>query len=109
MQSLLTLAVTILTGVMDQLPQGSCNPNITTYQQGAGQKYSEIPGSCKIAYGMATFVLIASIISMFGIAFRGDSFGFMKQKSAEAENKADPPMNPHGYQSTAIKSFFAQF
>lgn len=93
--ALVMTTMSIWTGVMDQLPQGSCNPSLTTYEQDAGQYYAELPGSCKTAYGMAMFVLVASILSMFGIAYRGDSFGFMKPKTAEAvaaEKKLDPPV-----------------
>ena len=81
--ALMMTTMSILTGVMDQLPVGSCFPNLpagVTYEQDAGQYYSQLPGSCKIAYGMAVFVFIATLISFIGIAFRGDSFGFLKGK-----------------------------
>ncbi len=106
--ALFMTTMSIVSGVMDQLPQGSCNPNINNYEQDAGKYYAEIPGSCKVAYGMVMFVLIASIISMFGVAFRGDSFGFMKPKvePSAPEKKDDPPMvtNP---QRTSRKSVSA--
>jgi uncharacterized membrane protein YozB (DUF420 family) len=91
---LVMTVVSILTGVMDYLPQGSCIPDVTSYEQDAGQYYAQIPGSCKVAYGMAICVATAMILALSVIAFRGDSFGFMKPlPQAEALNKKiDPPI-----------------
>ena len=84
--------LTILTGIMDQLPEGSCyyitgsteynadyNPgsniaytimNIISIETGIAGNYSMLPTACQIANGLGVTVVFASLMTISSVIYR---------------------------------------
>lgn len=89
--------IAILTGIMDQLPQGVCNPNIKSYKSDAAQYYDDVPGSCRLTNGLSIVVAIAAGLAALAIAYRGDSFGFAKESATNAPSVSAAPLVAAAY------------
>ena len=72
--SLWLMAMAIATGVMDQLPQGSCYyltaDAMSSLYKSPVSHYSKIPDSCKIANGMVVMVIIGGLITIYVVTIR---------------------------------------
>jgi hypothetical protein len=90
-------AMCVLTGVMDQLPQGLCNATSSVHIADAAASYPHTPDSCRVANGLSMVTLIATVLGFFIVMYRGDSFGFQFTPTATSSSRGRggtaPPSN----------------
>ena len=76
--SLFLTMATVLTGIMDHLPAGTCNTAAATANlQDAAASFSDMSTACKIANGLSMTTMIATVCAFVTVMYRGDSFGFL--------------------------------
>jgi hypothetical protein len=94
--------IAVLTGIMDYLPVGSCNPQSSGYEGDSALYYSNTPMSCRLVNGLSIVVMIAAGLGGLAIAYRGDSFGLsLNNADRSTVGPIPPPTNPNAT-STAV-------
>jgi hypothetical protein len=68
------MAMAIATGVVDQLPQGTCRyiglPDVTSAYKYPDENYESLPDSCKISFGMIVLVIGGGLTAAFLVSIR---------------------------------------
>ena len=84
------MAMAIATGVVDQLPQGTCRyiglPDVTSAYKYPDENYESLPDSCKISFGMIVLVIGGGLTAALLVSIR-----------------------PHYSTSVKVEPFFSKF
>ncbi len=102
--------IAIVTGVMDQMPHGYCDPvlNNPRYVTDSARFYPVLKESCRLAHGLGIIVIISAALTLVTVAYRGDSYGRTREENDISITSKDLRVGRHSPSEESIRRLKAR-